>query len=157
MSKFTLRDYYNLKKDEYNNNFLGKYKDKLLNDEIGLVFWYDNIAEFGDVKKETIVKNNSDGTQLVRHERFDGNIFQEGTFVNAENLGRMEWNDLINFVNVKALREIVSRLQIQVATLLGQASNNMSYNGFVASAMKINEDLVILEGAYDEINGRGIV
>ena len=157
MSKFTLRDYYNLKKDEDNNKFIEKYKDKLLNDELGLVFWYDNIAEFGDVKKETIVKNNSDGTQLVRHERFDGNIFQEGTFVNAENLGRMEWNDLINFVNIKALREIVSRLQIQVATLLGQASNNMSYNGFVASDMKINEDLVILEGCYDEVNGRGIV
>lgn len=157
MSKFTLRDYYNLKKYEDNNKFIEKYRDKLLNDDLGLVFWFDNIAEFGDVKKETIVKNNSDGTQLVRHERFDGNIFQEGTFVNAENLGRMEWNDLINFVNIKVLKEIVSRLQIQVATLLGQASNNMSYNGFVASAMKINEDLVILEGCYDEVNGRGIV
>lgn len=157
MSKFTLRDYYNLKKDEDNNKFIEKYKDKLLNDEIGLVFWYDNIAEFGDVKKETIVKNNSDGTQLVRHERFDGNIFQEGTFVNAENLGRMEWNDLINFTNIRELKGIVSRLDIQVATLLGQTSNNMSYNGFVASAAKINEDLVILEGWYDEVNGRGVI
>lgn len=157
MSKFTLRDYYNLKKDEDNNKFIEKYKDKLLNDEIGLVFWYDNIAEFGDVKKETIVKNNADGTQLVRHERFDGNIFQEGTFVNAENLGRMEWNDLINFTNIKELKGIVSRLDIQVATLLGQTSNNMSYNGFVASAAKINEDLVILEGWYDEVNGRGVI
>lgn len=157
MSKFTLRDYYNLKKDEDNNKFIEKYKDKLLNDEIGLVFWYDNIAEFGDVKKETIVKNNTDGTQLVRHERFDGNIFQEGTFVNAENLGRMEWNDLINFTNIKELKGIVSRLDIQVATLLGQTSNNMSYNGFVASAAKINEDLVILEGWYDEVNGRGVI
>lgn len=157
MSKFTLRDYYNLKKDEDNNKFIEKYKDKLLNDEIGLVFWYDNIAEFGDVKKETIVKNNTDGTQLVRHERFDGNIFQEGTFVNAENLGRMEWNDLINFTNIRELKGIVSRLDIQVATLLGQTSNNMSYNGFVASAAKINEDLVILEGWYDEVNGRGVI
>lgn len=157
MSKFSLRDYYNLKKDEENNAFIEKYKEQFINDEIDLVFWYDNIAEFGDVKKETIVRNNSDGTQLVRHERFDGNVFQEGTYVNAENLGQMEWNDLINFTNIKALKAIVSRLDIQVATLLGQTSNNMSYNGFVASAANINEDLVILEGWYDEVNGRGVI
>lgn len=157
MSQFNLREYYNMHKDEENNAFLEKYKDQLINDEIDLVFWYDNIAEFGDVKKESIVRNNPDGTQLVRHERFDGNIFQEGTYVNAENLGQMEWNDLINFANIKFLKEIVSRLDIQVATLLGQTSNNMSYNGFVASAMNINEDLVILEGWYDEVNGRGVI
>ena len=69
----------------------------------------------------------------------------------------MEWNDLINFANIKFLKEIVSRLDIQVATLLGQTSNNMSYNGFVASAMNINEDLIILEGWYDEVNGRGVI
>lgn len=157
MSQFNLREYYNMHKDEENNAFLEKYKEQLINDEIDLVFWYDNIAEFGDVKKESIVRNNPDGTQLVRHERFDGNVFQEGTYVNAENLGQMEWNDLINFANIKFLKEIVSRLDIQVATLLGQTSNNMSYNGFVASAMNINEDLVILEGWYDEINGRGVI
>ncbi len=157
MSQFNLREYYNMHKDEENNAFLEKYKDQLINDEIDLVFWYDNIAEFGDVKKESIVRNNPDGTQLVRHERFDGNIFQEGTYVNAENLGQMEWNDLINFANIKFLKEIVSRLDIQVATLLGQTSNNMSYNGFVASAMNINEDLIILEGWYDEVNGRGVI
>ncbi|WP_277251228.1 hypothetical protein [Peptoniphilus vaginalis] len=157
MSQFNLREYYKMDKDKENNAYLDKYKDLLINDEISLVFWYDNIAEFGDVKKETIVRNNTDGTQLVRHERFDGNVFQEGTFVNAENLGRMEWNDLINFSNIKALKEIVSRLDIQVATLLGQTSNNMSYNGFVASAANINEDLIILEGWYDEVNGRGVI
>lgn len=157
MSQFNLREYYNMHKDEENNAFLEKYKDQLINDEIDLVFWYDNIAEFGDVKKESIVRNNPDGTQLVRHERFDGNIFQEGTYVNAENLGQMEWNDLINFANIKFLKEIVSRLDIQVATLLGQTSNNMSYNGFVASAMNINEDLIILEGWYDEVNGKGVI
>lgn len=157
MSQFNLREYYNMHKDEENNAFLEKYKDQLINDEIDLVFWYDNIAEFGDVKKESIVRNNPDGTQLVRHERFDGNIFQEGTYVNAENLGQMEWNDLINFANIKFLKEIVSRLDIQVATLLGQTSNNMSYNGFVDSAMNINEDLIILEGWYDEVNGRGVI
>lgn len=157
MSQFNLREYYNMHKDEENNAFLEKYKDQLINDEIDLVFWYDNIAEFGDVKKESIVRNNPDGTQLVRHERFDGNIFQEGTYVNAENLGQMEWNDLINFANIKFLKEIVSRLDIQVATLLGQTSNNMSYNGFVASAMNINVDLIIIEGWYDEVNGRGVI
>jgi hypothetical protein len=157
MSQFNLREYYNMHKDEENNAFLEKYKDLLINDEIDLVFWYDNIAEFGDVKKESIVRNNPDGTQLVRHERFDGNIFQEGTYVNAENLGQMEWNDLINFANIKFLKEIVSRLDIQVATLLGQTSNNMSYNGFVASAININVDLIIIEGWYDEVNGRGVI
>ena len=50
-------------KDEANNAFLEKYKDILLSDEIDLVFWFDNIAEFGDVKKETIVKNNTDGME----------------------------------------------------------------------------------------------
>ena len=157
MSQFNLREYYNMHKLEGNNAFLEKYKDLLINDEIDLVFWYDNIAEFGDVKKETIIKNNSDGTQLVRHERFDGNVFQDGTYVNAENLGQMEWNDLINFANIKAIKEVVSRLDIQVATLLGQTSNNMSYNGFVASAKNINSDLVILEGWYDEVNARGVI
>ncbi|MFR7350512.1 hypothetical protein [Peptoniphilus sp.] len=69
----------------------------------------------------------------------------------------MEWNDLINFANIKFLKEIVSRLDIQVATLLGQTSNNMSYNGFVASAININVDLIIIEGWYDEVNGRGVI
>ena len=157
MSQFSLREYYKMHKDEANNAFLEKYKDILLSDEIDLVFWFDNIAEFGDVKKETIVKNNTDGTQLVRHERFDGNIFQEGTYVNAQNLGQMEWNDLINYMRIRALENIVSKLDIQVATLLGQTSNNMSYNGFVASAININIDLIIIEGWYDEVNGRGVV
>ncbi|EGY79001.1 hypothetical protein [Peptoniphilus indolicus] len=157
MNNFNLRSYYALKKDEENNKFLDKNRQQFLGEELKLVFWYDNIAEFGDVKKETIVANNKDGTQLVRHERFDGNVFQQGTFVNAENLGRMEWNDIINFVNVKHLAEIVNRLDIQVATLLGQSSNNMSYNGFVASAANINTDIIILEGWYDEVNGRGVI
>ena len=69
----------------------------------------------------------------------------------------MEWNDLINYMRIRALEDIVSKLDIQVATLLGQTSNNMSYNGFVASAININIDLIIIEGWYDEVNGRGVV
>ena len=48
-------------------------------------------------------------------------------------------------------------MQVQVATLIGQNNNNMPYNSFVANAKNIGEDIEMVEGIYDEVNGRGVV
>ena len=53
--------------------------------------------------------------------------------------------------------DTVRKLSIKVATLEGGLSNNMPYNSFVADAKKINEDLIIIEGWYDGVAGRGVV
>lgn len=157
-NKFNLRDYYDLRQSVTRDpNYIDSLVDNFLNSPLRLVFWDDQISEFGDVKKETVVKNNDDGTQLVRHERFDGVEFQAGTPVDASNLGNMEWNDLINWLNIKYLMDTVRKLSIKVATLEGGLSNNMPYNSFVADAKKINEDLIIIEGWYDGVAGRGVV
>ena len=153
-NNFSLAEYYDLVEQGYDREELVEY---FITQSISLVGWKDHLAEFADVRAEKDVGKDNEGNPLYQHIRFDGVVAQEGTPVNAENLGRMEWNDLINFTNIRELKGIVSRLDIQVATLLGQTSNNMSYNGFVASAAKINEDLVILEGWYDEVNGRGVI
>lgn len=153
MNNFSLREYYKLQgKDLKDGN-----EEDFINEDINLVFWYDNIAEFGDVKKETVVKNNTDGTQLVRHERADGVVFQEGTYVNAQNLGQMEWNDLINSYKINYLMDLVRRMAVELATLKGGISNNMPFNQFVVDARNIDKDLVIIEGYYDVQSGRGIV
>ena len=95
--------------------------------------------------------------EIVQHKRFDGVVFTEGTPVNAENLGQMEWNDLINFQLARYLLDMVRALQVQIATLIGQNNNNMPYNSFVASAKNIGTEIEMIEGWYDEVNGRGVV
>lgn len=126
-------------------------------ENIDLVGWYDHVAEMADVRAEIDVGKDKDGNPLIQHVRHDGFIFTEGTPVNAEHLGLMEWNDLINAIKINMLSDTVRQLAVQVATLIGQNNNNMPYNSFVASAKNINSDLVILEGHYDEINGRGVL
>lgn len=126
-------------------------------ENIDLVGWYDHVAEMADVRAEIDVGKDKDGNPLIQHVRHDGFIFTEGTPVNAEHLGKMEWNDLINAIKINMLSDTVRQLAVQVATLIGQNNNNMPYNSFVASAKNINSDLVILEGHFDEINGRGVL
>ena len=126
-------------------------------ENIDLVGWYDHVAETADVRAEIDVGKDKDGNPLIQHVRHDGFIFTEGTPVNAEHLGLMEWNDLINAIKINMLSDTVRQLAVQVATLIGQNNNNMPYNSFVASAKNINSDLVILEGHFDEINGRGVL
>lgn len=152
---FNLPDYYEL---------VGK--DNLLTDEvieqlslkgISLVGRYDHLAELADVRSEIDMGKDKDGNPLYKHVRFDGEVFQEGTPVSAENLGQMEWNDLVNYIKIKAMEDIVKNLQIQVATIADQNASQMPYNSFVANAKNIDTEISVLDGYYDEINGRVVI
>ena len=152
-NNYSLDKYYDfLKKDLYDSE---EFKNELANEQIELVGWYDHIAELADVREEIDVGKNEAGNPLIQHIRHDGVIFQEGTPVNAENMAKMEWNDLINNIKLSILGDAVRALQVQVATLVGQNFNNMPYNQFVASFSA--DGLNILEGWYDEINQRGVL
>ena len=151
---FSLAEYYDLIEQGYDREELVEY---FITQNIDLVGWYDHIAEFADVRAEKDLGVDDKGNPIYQHIRFDGTVFQDGTPVNAENLGRMEWNDLINFNLARYILDIVRGVQVQVATLIGQNNNNMPYNSFVASAKNIGTEVEIVEGWYDEVNGRGVV
>ena len=151
---FSLAEYYDLLEQGYDREEIMEY---FVNQNIDLVGWYDHIAEYMDVRAEKDLGKDAEGNPIYQHIRFDGAVFQDGTPVNAENLGQMEWNDLINFSNILQLKDIVRGLQVQVATLIGQNNNNMPYNSFVASAKNIGTEIEMIEGWYDEANGRGVV
>lgn len=153
-NNFSLAEYYDLVEQGYDREELVEY---FITQNIGLVGWYDHIAEFEDVRAEKDLGKDKDGNPIYQHIRFDGTVFQDGTPVNAENLGQMEWNDLINFVIGKYVMDKIREVQVQVATLIGQNNNNMPYNSFVANAKNIGEDIEMIEGIYDEVNGRGVV
>lgn len=154
-NSFNLPAYYDLiASGKYDSEEL---MQKLSLENIDLVGWQDHVAETADVRAEIDVGKDKDGNPLIQHVRHDGFIFTEGTPVNAEHLGLMEWNDLINAIKINNISDLVRQLAVQVATLIGQNNNNMPYNSFVASAKNINSDLVIVEGYYDEVNGRGVL
>lgn len=154
-NSFNLPAYYDLiASGKYDSEEL---MQKLSLENIDLVGWQDHVAETADVRAEIDVGKDKDGNPLIQHVRHDGFIFTEGTPVNAEHLGLMEWNDLINAIKINNISDLVRQLSVQVATLIGQNNNNMPYNSFVASAKNINSDLVIVEGYYDEVNGRGVL
>lgn len=153
-NNFSLAEYYDLIEQGYDREELIEY---FITQSIDLVGWYDHIAEFADVRAEKDLGKDKEGNPIMQHIRFDGTVFQEGTPVNAENLGQMEWNDLINFLLARYLLDLVRALQVQVATLIGQNNNNMPYNSFVASAKNIDSEIMMIEGWYDEVNGRGVV
>lgn len=153
-NNFSLAEYYDLVEQGYDREELVEY---FITQNIDLVGWYDHIAEFADVRAEKDLGEDKDGNPIYQHIRFDGTVFQDGTPVNAENLGQMEWNDLINALKIQKLSDVIRALQVQVATLIGQNNNNMPYNSFVASAKNIGTEIEIVEGWYDEVNGRGVV
>lgn len=150
---FNLAEYYRWIEDGIDEETL----QDLTSQNISLVGWYDHLAELDDVRAEEEVGVSADGHKLYKHTRYDGVIFQEGTPINAENLGRMEKNDLINASRINRHDDIIRDLMVQVATLIGQNNNNMPYNSFVANAKNIGEDIEMVEGIYDEVNGRGVV
>ncbi|WP_416335094.1 hypothetical protein ACKRLN_01955 [Anaerococcus sp. DFU013_CI05] len=153
-NNFSLAEYNDLVEQGYDREEFVEY---FITQSISLVGWKDHLAEFADVRAEKDVGKDSEGNPLYQHIRFDGVVVQEGTPVNAENLGQMEWNDLINFVIGKYVMDKIREVQVQVATLIGQNNNNMPYNSFVANAKNIGEDIEMVEGIYDEVNGRGVV
>lgn len=153
-NSFSLAEYYDLIEQGYDREELIEY---FTSQSIDLVGWYDHIAEFADVRAEKDLGKDPEGNPILQHIRFDGTVFQDGTPVNAENLGQMEWNDLINALKIQKMMDIIRALQVQVATLIGQNNNNMPYNSFVASAKNIGTEIEMIEGWYDEVNGRGVV
>ena len=149
MAEFSLRTYYDgleedLKKEVRNWNY-NRHP------------FYDHIAEFGDVLKETVVSTDEDGNQYVRHERFDGVVFQEGTPLAADSVGRVDMDKYMLSLWVRELDETLQNLLLIVGTLLGRDMNNLPYNTHFLSARNINVDVRIIEGWYDEVNGRGVV
>lgn len=154
--KFNQREYYRTKEEvKKDPKYLDKLIESFLDDDIELVYWDDHISEFGNVRKEIIRGKDSQGNEIVQHDRFDGNVFQEGTPVDSWHLGRMEWNDLINHLKIKYLMDLVRRINLRLNTLVGGISNNMPHNSFLAET--IAGDLIVIEGWYDEENGRGVV
>lgn len=153
-NNFSLAQYYDLIEKGYDTEEIIEF---FTSQSISLVGWFDHIAELADVRSEKDLGRDKDGNPIIQHIRFDGTIFQQGTPVNAENLGQMEWNDLINALKIQQMIDIIKALQVQVATLIGQNNNNMPYNSFVASAKNIDTDIMMIEGWYDEVNGRGVV
>lgn len=121
------------------------------------VDWLDHIAQTADVKKETVMAEFPDGSKSVRHERDDGEIFQKGKPINEKNLGNMDFAILKLFLKIFEMESELRKLGVLVSTLLGQNQNNMPYNTFVLSALDQFEGLKIIEGWYDEANGRGVV
>ena len=154
-NNFTLVGYYGLEAEDSLDN--EELRERLAHEPLLLVYWKDHIAEYADVRVEKDLGKDPDGNPILQHERFDGIIFQEGTPVNAENLAQMEYNDLINYSKILNVEDIIRALQVQVATLIGQNNNNMPYNSFVASAKNIGSEIEMVEGWYDEVNGRGVV
>ncbi len=152
---FSLVGYYGL--EELDSLDSEELRERFAHQPLVLVFWKDHIAEYMDVRVEKDLGRDENDNPILQHERFDGAVFQEGTPVNAENLAQMEHNDLINYTKILKVEDIIRGLQVQVATLIGQNNNNMPYNSFVASAKNINTEIEIVEGWYDEVNGRGVV
>lgn len=149
---FNLRKYYTASDDDVRDILLEHYPIQ--------INWQDIIAEFDDVKRETVLRDENgnpvlkDGSELVRHENYEGVIFQEGTPIDASNLGRMDWNIRCNYLFIRMIWDELLKTRVQLATLLGQNQNNMPFNTFVRGA---DEGLVVIEGWYDEINSRGAV
>lgn len=158
MDKYTQRAYYEVKeKLKEDPTYLETIAEEFLDETIVPVFWEDHIAEFGNVRVETIRGKDEKGNAIVQHDRYDGNVFQPGTPVDAFHLGRMEWNDLVNYLQLHYLLRTVQRLGIEFATLKGGIDNNMPHNSFVADLKSFDGDFVFKEGYYDTVNGRGVV
>ena len=152
---FNLADYYKMEELKILDN--EDIKERLAHEPISPVYWKDHIAELADVRAEVDIGKDKDGNPLIQHIRNDGIIFQEGTPVNAEHLGQMEYNDLINFTKISMMEDVIRALQVQVATLIGQNQNNMPYNSFVASFKGEESGLEVIEGWYDEVNERVVL
>lgn len=158
MDKYTQRAYYEIKERlKADPTYLDKITDEFLDQSITPVFWDDHIAEFGNVKVEILRGEDKNGNEIVQHDRYDGNIFQAGTPVDAYNLGQMEWNDLVSYLKIQYLLDTVRRISIELATLKGGLSNNMPHNSFVADLKSLDSDFIFKEGYFDVVNGRGIV
>lgn len=153
-----------LRKYHKYNEILGKRdlndeeKKEILSDfSYTPVDWLDHIAQTADVKKETIMAEYPDGSKSVRHERDDGEIFQKGKPINEKNLGNMDFAIFKLFLKIFEVESELRKLSVLVSTLLGQNQNNMPFNTFVLSCEDPINGLVVVEGWYDEANGRGVI
>lgn len=147
---FNLRDYHKVAEAIEKENISEEDLDKILEGyNYSLVNWMDHIAQTADVKKETLVAEGPDGSRLIRHERSDGEVFQQGKPINSQNLGAMDWGILCNYLNIRKITDEMKKLTVLVSTLLGQNQNNMPYNTFY---MSLGDGMKVVEGWYDEVN-----
>lgn len=157
MDKYSQKDYYRivdaLRSDP---KYLDAVADELMGLPIELVGWEDRVTENKNTRKEIIV-GKDDGHDVVRLERFDGEVHKEGTPVDSLHLGRMEWNDLINFVKAKYLMDAVRRLELELEAVKTSLANKMAHKTFTADMQNIDKDMILLAGYYDEKNERGVI
>lgn len=146
---FDLREYYEGTDEEL--------KPKVRDWDYTRFPFYDHIAEFGDVMKETVISTDEDGNRIIRLERFDGVVFQEGTPLAADSVGKVDMDKYMLSLWVRELDEMIQHLMLVVGTLLGRDVNNLPYNTRFLNARNINVDVRMIEGWYDEVNGRGVV
>lgn len=108
-------------------------------------FWRDHIVEFPGRFKEII---DTEDPSLVSHEPNEGNIIQQGTPVNARNLGLRDHAIWTLYKMVLDLAGEIPKLQTEIATLTGSSETN----GFILSMT----DFEIIEGWYD-VNNQKVV
>lgn len=113
--------------------------------------WQDHIVEYPNRFKET---RNTDGTVLLDID--EGDIFQRGTPVNAENLNNMEIaiERLVSAVNDHS--DKIMSLAVEVATLKGAILDDFDSNIFVENFRDLN-DVNVDGGVWDKANSRIMV
>ncbi|NLY09353.1 MAG: hypothetical protein GXZ11_05580 [Tissierellia bacterium] len=110
-----------------------------------MIRFKDHVSEFPDVRIETDLGNG-----LIKHDIYEGQIYQAGTDLDAENLGHMDLFLYALWLKHKELLEYVQHLTLQVVALKGAAINNMPNNIFFANA----SDFAVIDGWHDVPNKR---
>lgn len=112
------------------------------------VHWLDQVSEFPDVRRETIEGTDEKGRQLVRHERYDGVVFQRGTDVSASELGLMDQHIYMLSLWCRQLQDLLDQVLLKLAVNEGIQFNNMPYNRFILTLRNIG-DLKVLYGWHN--------
>lgn len=115
------------------------------------VNWADHIVEFPNRFKEI---PQDDGT--IIHEVHEGEVFQPGTPVNAENLNLYDGTiaEVVEVSNDHA--DKITSLAVEVATLKGSLLNNFDSNIFIENFANL-DDLNVDGGVWDKENARIVV
>lgn len=122
-----------------------------------LIKWKDRLTELPDVRKETIVGVDDNGNEIVRHERFDGVVIEEGTPIIADTLGKMDWDIYMLYLNFMNMRDHMNQVLLELTALKGATIGNTPNNIFWANSRQLDEEIILLEGFYDETTGQAYI
>ena len=114
----------------------------------------DRLSEFPDVKLETVVGVDEDGKQIVRHERFDGVVIEGGTPLTAFNLGKLDFDTHMLYLQFSKMMGLIDQLLIEMAALKGATIGGTPNNIYWSNARNLGGDVILVEGFYDEANGK---